>query len=115
MAREPICRRAGWDAAPRLADALASIAVLSVRECEVFDLLAVGRSNREISGQLRVSERTVKKHVGSILEKLGLESRLQIGLAALAHRIARAEGGAEQAATRLHAPARLDPAARLAA
>ncbi|MBV6699796.1 response regulator transcription factor [Kitasatospora aureofaciens] len=105
MAMEPISWRAGWEAAPRLTGALASIATLSVRECEVFDLLGVGRSNREISGQLRVSERTVKKHVGSILEKLGLESRLQIGLAALAYRIARSE----------QAPARPDPCERLAA
>ena len=43
-------------------------------------LIADGRSNKEISSLLTISEATVKKHVGSILVKLGLEDRLQAGL-----------------------------------
>ena len=44
------------------------------------DLIADGRSNKEIALALAISEPTVKKHVGHILGKLGLQDRLQIGI-----------------------------------
>jgi len=53
---------------------------LSSRELEVAELISAGRSNKEISSALKISEPTVKKHVGHILEKLGLQDRLQVGL-----------------------------------
>jgi len=53
---------------------------LSERELDVAALLAEGLSNKEISTALSISEPTVKKHVGHILEKLGLQDRLQAGL-----------------------------------
>ena len=53
---------------------------LSDRELEVAALIAEGRSNKEISTALGIGEPTVKKHVGHILEKLGLQDRLQAGL-----------------------------------
>jgi DNA-binding NarL/FixJ family response regulator len=62
---------------------------LSMRERQVFVLLGTGLSNRRISLQLGISERTVKSHVCRILAKLELESRLEAGLAALMHYAAR--------------------------
>ena len=53
---------------------------LSQREMEVAGLIAEGRSNKEISQTLSISEPTVKKHVGHILVKLKVQDRLQIGL-----------------------------------
>ncbi|HKQ19629.1 MAG TPA: response regulator transcription factor [Candidatus Eisenbacteria bacterium] len=53
---------------------------LSARELEVAELISAGRSNKEISSALKISEPTVKKHVGHILGKLGLQDRLQVGL-----------------------------------
>jgi DNA-binding NarL/FixJ family response regulator len=53
---------------------------LSERELDVAALLAEGLSNKEISTALDISEPTVKKHVGHILDKLGLQDRLQAGL-----------------------------------
>ena len=53
---------------------------LSDRELDVAALIAEGRSNKEISTDLGISEPTVKKHVGHILEKLRLQDRLQAGL-----------------------------------
>ena len=53
---------------------------LSERELDVAALLAEGLSNKEISTALAISEPTVKKHVGHILDKLGLQDRLQAGL-----------------------------------
>jgi DNA-binding NarL/FixJ family response regulator len=53
---------------------------LSARELEVAGLISDGRSNKEIGQALGISEPTVKKHVGHILAKLGLQDRLQIGI-----------------------------------
>lgn len=50
------------------------------RELQVASLLADGFSNKEIADTLGVSEPTVKKHVGHIFGKLGLQDRLQAGL-----------------------------------
>jgi DNA-binding CsgD family transcriptional regulator len=50
---------------------------LSRREREVHALLAQGRSNREISRTLFISESTTKLHVRHILEKLGVHSRTE--------------------------------------
>lgn len=54
--------------------------LFTAREMQVAALLVEGQSNKEISRLLGVSEPTVKKHVGRILEKLGLLDRLQAGL-----------------------------------
>jgi LuxR family maltose regulon positive regulatory protein len=54
---------------------------LTPREQEVLRLLAQGASNQEIARQLVVSLATAKKHVSSILSKLGAENRTQ----AIAH------------------------------
>jgi DNA-binding NarL/FixJ family response regulator len=54
--------------------------LFSRREGQVAALITEGRSNKEISGLLGIGEPTVKKHVGRILDKLGLEDRLQAGV-----------------------------------
>ncbi len=56
---------------------------LTQREVEVLKLVAQGLSNQNIADELVVSERTVGKHVGNILEKLHLENRTQAALYAL--------------------------------
>jgi DNA-binding CsgD family transcriptional regulator len=48
---------------------------LSGREAEVLSWLATGRSNRGLAQALRVSERTVQKHLQSCFAKLGVHSR----------------------------------------
>ena len=50
---------------------------LTQREQEVLHLLADGASNQDIANQLVVSLATAKKHVASILSKLGAENRTQ--------------------------------------
>lgn len=45
---------------------------LSPRERQVLALVAKGRSNQAIAGQLVITQRAVEKHVASIFDKLGL-------------------------------------------
>jgi DNA-binding CsgD family transcriptional regulator len=52
--------------------------LLSEREREVADLLAMGFTNRAIARQLSVSSATVSSHVAHILSKLGFRSRAQV-------------------------------------
>lgn len=58
---------------------------LTRREREVLGLIAEGRSNREIARSLRVSEKTVKAHVSSVLSKLGVQDRTQAAVYAVRH------------------------------
>ncbi|MDP9245563.1 MAG: response regulator transcription factor [Chloroflexota bacterium] len=53
---------------------------LTGREREVLQLIAQGRSNKEIGGELKISERTVKTHVSNIFGKLELTDRTQVAL-----------------------------------
>lgn len=56
---------------------------LSARERAVLELLVAGRDNTEIGRQLHVSSSTVKHHVSSVLEKLGVENRVQAAVLAV--------------------------------
>ena len=50
---------------------------LSLRECEILDLLASGQSNKELARTLGISPNTVKTHVARVYEKLGARNRVQ--------------------------------------
>jgi DNA-binding NarL/FixJ family response regulator len=67
------------------------VASLSGREREVFEELARGRSNSEIATALHVGETTVRTHVASVLDKLGLRDRTQIIIYALKRGLIRIE------------------------
>ncbi|WP_327302205.1 LuxR C-terminal-related transcriptional regulator [Streptomyces sp. NBC_01298] len=58
---------------------------LTPRERQVLLLLAGGAGNASIAYRLGVVERTTKKHVTSILEKLRVSSRLGAALVAHQH------------------------------
>lgn len=53
---------------------------LTEREREVAKAVAQGESNRDIAVQLGITERTIKAHVGAVLNKLKIKSRLQLAL-----------------------------------
>ncbi|KAJ1684789.1 hypothetical protein LUZ63_020060 [Rhynchospora breviuscula] len=60
---------------------------LTARELEVLKLVATGLANRDIAGQLFISENTVKNHVRNILEKLQLHSRMEAVMYAVREKI----------------------------
>ena len=65
---------------------------LTPREVEVPRLLALGHTNRRISEQLCFSLSTIKNHVHSILEKLGVSDRTQAAARAVELGIVRPRG-----------------------
>jgi len=67
----------------RRRNARAQLDRLTDREREVAIAVGLGKSNAEISRELYMSVATVKAHVSRVLEKLGLNNRVQIAL--LAH------------------------------
>ena len=57
---------------------------LTQRETDILSLLAEGKSNRDISRALYLSEKTVKAHLAAIFRKLGVSNRTQAAMAAVA-------------------------------
>jgi len=56
---------------------------LTDREAQVLNLLAQGKSNKEIASYLQIAEDTVKSHIRHILTKLGVQSRTQAVILAI--------------------------------
>jgi DNA-binding NarL/FixJ family response regulator len=83
VAARVVARLAQLDAAPR-SRPQPLVVPLSDRELDVLRLLADGRSNREIAGELFLAEGTVKNHVTNVLAKLGARDRTQAALRARA-------------------------------
>lgn len=63
-------------AAAKLAEGMSRVQV-TPRELSTLRLMADGKSNKEIAGELGISERTVKSHLGHLFEKLGVTSRTE--------------------------------------
>ncbi|MBV9449115.1 MAG: AAA family ATPase [Streptosporangiaceae bacterium] len=57
------------------------LSALTPRELEVAGLVREGRGNREIAQHLRVSVKTVEKHLSSIFSKIGVSSRAAVAAA----------------------------------
>jgi len=58
---------------------------LTAREEEVLELLGDGLANKAIARRLGIAERTVKAHLGSIFQQLGVTDRTQAALWAREH------------------------------
>ncbi|HET9911453.1 MAG TPA: LuxR C-terminal-related transcriptional regulator [Anaerolineales bacterium] len=63
--------------APSVSPGQTFVASLSARELEVLQLLALGKTNQEIAGQLIVSRGTIKAHTASIYRKLDVANRTE--------------------------------------
>ena len=51
--------------------------ILTEREQEVFDLLVLNKSTKEIAAFLGISEKTVRNHISNTIQKLGVKGRAQ--------------------------------------
>ena len=69
-------RRLPAAVAQKLAEHMADEAI-SPRELEVLSLMAAGKRNKEIAGELSIAEDTVKMHVRNILSKLQVSDRTE--------------------------------------
>lgn len=60
---------------------------LTEREYEVLKLVVMGKSNKEIAQELLISFHTAKAHVCSILQKMGVDDRVQAAVKAVKERL----------------------------
>ncbi len=49
--------------------------ILTKREKDVFELLVLNKSTKDIASELNISEKTVRNHVSNAMQKLGCKSR----------------------------------------
>jgi two-component system nitrate/nitrite response regulator NarL len=80
-----LARVRSQDDAPPVA---AQTAELSARERQVLRLIAGGRDNAAIGRELHLSDGTVRKHVSSILAKLGVDNRVEAAVYAVRNDLA---------------------------
>lgn len=51
--------------------------ILTNREQEVFDLLILNKTTKEIATTLKISQKTVRNHISNTIQKLGVKGRTQ--------------------------------------
>ena len=49
--------------------------ILTKREQQIFNLLVLNKSTKEIASQLGISEKTVRNHISNTMQKLGVKGR----------------------------------------
>jgi DNA-binding NarL/FixJ family response regulator len=76
----------------KLDDDEAKIATLTEREREVITLVGEGLKNKEIAMRLRISEATVRHHLSSVFDKLGVSDRIELMIYAFRHGLAKPPG-----------------------
>ena len=62
---------------------MANLSDLTPREMEILQLVIVGKTNRAISSEIYVSEKTVEFHLARIYTKIGARTRLMAGVWAI--------------------------------
>jgi DNA-binding NarL/FixJ family response regulator len=60
---------------------------LSGRELEIVEAVLGGATNKDIAAQFGISPQTVKNHLSSIFDKLGVSTRLELALYARHHHL----------------------------
>ena len=51
--------------------------VFTKRETEVFELLILNKSTKDIAKELNISEKTIRNHISNVMQKLGVKGRTQ--------------------------------------
>jgi DNA-binding NarL/FixJ family response regulator len=68
------------------------MAALSPQQRHILDLLAEGKTNRQIAQEMFLAEKTVKNYVSNLLAKLGMSRRTEAAVYAATH-ATRADAG----------------------
>ena len=58
---------------------------LTVRELDIVANVVGGGSNRQIAHQCGITEKTVKRHLTNIFDKVGVSTRLELAMFAVSH------------------------------
>ncbi len=82
-ALEPMLVSRALDRLSQREDAKKIVEVLSKRETEIVKMVAAGLRNKEIALKLSIGEGTVKTHLHTIYEKLGVHGRVELAMYAL--------------------------------
>jgi DNA-binding NarL/FixJ family response regulator len=69
-----------------------TVGMLTPRETAVLELLAQGRTNKQIAQELELGIRTIEGYVSNVLAKLGVSSRTEAATHALIHRLVTSPG-----------------------
>jgi LuxR family transcriptional regulator of spore coat protein len=51
--------------------------ILTKREKEIFELLVLNKSTKDIADYLDISEKTIRNHISNAIQKLGVKGRAQ--------------------------------------
>ena len=49
--------------------------ILTKREKQVFEMLIINKTTKEIASELNISEKTVRNHISNAMQKLGVKGR----------------------------------------
>ena len=60
---------------------------LTGRELDIVAAIVEGLTNKEIAHKFQISEQTVKHHLSSVFDKVGVSNRLELALFSVAHRL----------------------------
>jgi two-component system nitrate/nitrite response regulator NarL len=60
---------------------------VTARGMQIIELIVAGHTNRDLARKLNISEHTVKHHLTSIFDRLGVSNRLELVLYAIDHRL----------------------------
>jgi DNA-binding NarL/FixJ family response regulator len=82
LSRRAIAKMSAWTRADN-----DTMSELTEREREVLTLIVSAKTNQEIGVALKISEKTVEKHVGAILAKMGVSSRVEAAVQAIQMRL----------------------------
>jgi len=64
---------------------MANLANLTPRELEILQLVIAGKTNRAIASEIYLSEKTIEFHLDHIYTKVGLRTRIMVGIWAIQH------------------------------
>lgn len=51
--------------------------ILTPREQEIFELLILNKSTKDVADHLKISEKTVRNHISNVMQKLEVKTRYQ--------------------------------------